>query len=93
MTINLAFIFTDMLIDLDTLAVPCDGKVECQGAADESWLCTDQYIIIYVVLGNKHNDIFQNLMLFYCSFLVDYFDFCNSSETVESKDNGKRRSG
>ena len=80
-----------MLIGLDTLAVPCDGKVECQGATDESWLCTEQNIIIYVVLGKKHNEIFQNLMFSFCSFLVDYFDFCNSSQTVESEENGERR--
>ena len=34
-----------------TIAVPCDGKIECKDAADESWLCTDQNILIYTVLG------------------------------------------
>ena len=34
---------------METIAVPCDGKVECEDAADESWLCTDQNISIYAV--------------------------------------------
>ena len=37
---------------MDTIAVPCDGKVECQDAADELWLCTDQNYVLYALLGN-----------------------------------------
>ena len=39
-------------LDMDTIAVPCDGKVECQDAADEWWLCTDQNYVLYALLGN-----------------------------------------
>ena len=48
-----------IMIDMETVAVPCDGRVECQDAADESWLCTDQYILIYVVLGKVNKDKYQ----------------------------------
>ena len=36
---------------METIAVPCDGKVECQDDADESWLCTEQNIIVYAIFG------------------------------------------
>ena len=31
--------------------MPCDEKIECQDAADESWLCTQQSVIVYAILG------------------------------------------
>ena len=53
------------MIDMNTVAVPCDGRVEYQNAVDEYWLCTDQYILIYVVLGNINKDKFQILSLLF----------------------------
>ena len=38
---------------MDTIAVPCNGHVECEDAADESWICTQQSQLVYAVLGEK----------------------------------------
>ena len=36
---------------MTTYAVPCNGKVECQEDADESWLCTDSKYLLFTLLG------------------------------------------
>ena len=38
---------------METIAVPCNERVECQDAADEFWLCRQQTHLGYAVLG-KH---------------------------------------
>ena len=44
---------TNLILDMETIAVPCDGRVECQGAADEFWLCRQQTSLGYAVLGKN----------------------------------------
>ena len=48
---------------METIAVPCDGKVECQDSADESWLCTQQSVIVYVIhgKGSQHKKNYETL--------------------------------
>ena len=70
---NIFFQPLTLLSDMYTLSVPCDGRIECEDGADESWLCTDQDTFIYAVLGKNTNLEFSFNLRPLCPLIVFRF--------------------